>query len=357
MRRRVALWVAVAIVGVGALGFWAGRRALVPPGNPLTGAEALTYTVQEGEVGRSLTFTAVAEWDLTPVGRNGASGVVTSMPVAVGDAVSAGDVLYTVDLRPVVIAQGAVPAFRTLLLETEGPDVAQLQGLLVGLGLLSVEPDGVFGRSTRDAVKVWQKGLGVESDGVVRSGDVLFVPTLPIRVVFSDVLEVGARLSGGEQVVSVVPDDPTFRIPLSIEQRSLVPLSADVHVTYPEGVWDARVDRAVESAQFGQLDLLLTGAGGRSVCGSECARWVDLVDRTDFRAEVVVIPRTSGPLVPVAAISTDAANQPFVTTVDGERVPVTIVAASQGVAVVDGIDVGTILQLPFETTGQGAGSG
>ncbi|NOY56170.1 MAG: peptidoglycan-binding protein, partial [Actinobacteria bacterium] len=334
-RRWVALWVAVAIVGVGAVGFWAGRRALVPPGNPLTGAEAVTYAVGEGEVGRSLTFTAVAEWDLTPVGRNGASGVVTSMPVRVGGAVSSGDVLYTVDLRPVVIAQGSVPAFRDLSLKAVGPDVAQLQGLLVGLGLLSVEPDGVFGRSTRDAVKVWQSSLGVAADGVVRAGDVVFVPVLPVRVVFAEVLEVGARLSGGEEVVSVVPDDPVFRIPLSIEQRTLVPLSAEVRVTFPEGVWDARVDRAVESPEFGQLDLLLTGIDGGSVCGSGCARWVDLVDRTDFRAEVVVIPVTSGPLVPVAAIGSDAANQPFVTTVDGTRVPVTIVAASQGVAVVD----------------------
>ncbi len=351
MRRVASVLVVLVVVGVG--GFWAGRRALVPPGSPLEAAGPVTYAVQEGEVGRSLTFTAVAEWDLVPAGRNGASGVVTSIPVAVGEAVSAGDVLYTVDLRPVVIAEGAVPAFRDLSLRTVGPDVAQLQGLLVSLGLLVGEPDGVFGRSTRDAVKVWQESLGVTADGVVRAGDVVFVPELPVRVAFADVLEVGARLSGGEQVVLVVPDDPSFRIPLSVEQRALVPLSARVRVTYPEGVWDARVDRAVESPEFGQLDLVLTGPGGGSVCGDGCARWVDLSKRTDFRAEVVVIPETSGPLVPIAAIGSDAANEPFVTTVDGERVPVTIVAASQGVAVVDGIDVGTVVVLPFENEGTG----
>ncbi len=82
------------VVAAGAVGWWAGRTALVSPEDPLVGgSEPVTFVVDEGSVGRSLTFTAVAEWELVPVGRNSAAGVVTSVDVTPGDEVSAGSVL------------------------------------------------------------------------------------------------------------------------------------------------------------------------------------------------------------------------------------------------------------------------
>jgi len=354
MSRLVKVIVAVVLAGVvGGVGFWAGRVALVPPSNPLAEVGPLTYTVADGQVGKSLSFVVQATWELSPVGRNGGAGVVTSMPVGIGDVVSAGDVLYSVDLRPVVVAEGVVPAFRDLSVGMVGPDVAQVQGLLTSLGFFDGDERGVFDAVTAAAVKGWQESLGVEADGVVRAGDVVFVPELPVRVAFSDVLAVGARVSGGEQVVLAVPADPMFVIPLSVEQRSLVPLSAQVKVTFAEGVWDAVVVEATESPLMNQLSLVLRGADGGPVCGDVCARWVSLTSRTDFRAQVVVIPDTTGPVVPVSAIGTDAANRPFVTLTDGTQVPVTVVASSQGTAVVDGIDVGTVVVLPYGEVGSG----
>jgi len=328
-------------------GYWAGREALEPPSNPLDETvQPVVYMVEDGTVGRSLTFTAIAEWDLTPVGENSAGGVVTSVQVAAGDTVSAGDVLYSVNLRPVVIAEGAVPMFRSLAVKSEGADVAQLQSFLLGLGFFSGDVDGSFGSSTRSAVKAWQASLGVSDTGVVEVGDLVFVPQLPARIALSDGVWVGARLSGGERVVQVVPSDPVFRIPLAIEQASLVPLSADVFVTYPDGVWDARIVQASESPETGQLNLVLEGIGGGSVCGDVCADWVELTDRSDFRAEVVVIPETNGPAVPVAAISSGPGNQAYVTAPDGSQLPVTVIESSNGLSVVDGIDAGTEILLP-----------
>jgi hypothetical protein len=340
-----------------AAGYWAGRTALVLPEDPLAGAaEPVTYTVEEGRVGRSLQFSAVAEWPLQPLGRNGAAGVVTSVEVESGAEVSAGDVLYRVNLRPVVVAEGSVPMFRDLGLEAEGPDVAQLQGLLAGLGLFGGEVDGVFRTSTVRAVEAWQESLRVADTGTVGVGDVVFVPELPARVAFSADLRVGARLVEGEELVLLVPADPLFRVPLSIEQRNLVPLSAEVEVTYPEGVWEGRVDRAVETPESGQLDLLLTGIAGGPLCGSDCARWVDLERRSNFRVDIVVIPETSGPVVPVAALVTDAGGQTFVEGADGARIPVEVVEASQGIVVVEGLEVGTVIRLPFTApTGEGGG--
>lgn len=150
-------------------------------------------------------------------------------------------------------------------------------------------------------------------------------------------------MSGGEQLVLTVPSDPVFRVPLSVEQRTLVPLSSTVFVTYPDGVWEGRIDRAVENPEFGRLDLILTALDGGPLCAAECARWVDLEQPTDFLVEIVVIPETVGPVVPVAAIQLDAGNQPFVTTPEGERIGVTIVESAQGIAVIEGIEVGTVI--------------
>lgn len=341
--RRAGLVVFLLVVA--AVAFWAGRVALDPPDDPLGEvAEPVMHTVGVGTVGRSLSFTAVAEWPMQPAGRQSGSGVVTSVEIDTGEVVAAGDVLYTTFLRPVVVAQGGVPMFRPLSLRDSGEDVAQLQELLTELGFFEGEIDGLFGSGTRSAVREWQDSLGVDDTGVVEAGDLVFVESLPARLVLSETVTPGGRLGDGETVVFAVSDSPDFEIPLSPEQADLLPLAADVIVTYAEGAWDARIEQAVEIGP-GQLALILTSPNGGSVCGDECAEWVSLTGTTNFRAGIVVIPETTGAVVPVGALSTDAANNPSVTLTDGTLVPVTVVQAANGIAVVDGIEVGTEIVL------------
>lgn len=335
------------VIGVGLAGYWAGRVALEPPDDPLDVVlEPTEYRVESGSVGRSLSFTSVASWDLQSVGVVGGPGVVTSVEISAGDQVDAGDVVFTRDLRPVVIAEGTVPMFRDLGVRDEGADVAQLQTMLVSLDYYAGAVDGVYGDSTRDAVRNWQESLGLEPTGSVNVGDVVFVPDLPVRVAPADQVSVGARLVGGEALVSVIPADPVFRIPLATEQAALVPLTAPVLVSYPDGVWDARIDRAVDNLEPGRLDLFLSGPDGGSVCGNMCTDWVQLTGQSHFRTKIVVIPETEGPLVPVGAISAGAGNQSVLTLADGSQVEVTVVESANGVAVVAGIEVGTEILLP-----------
>ncbi len=346
MRPGRILFGLLVLAGIAAAGFWAGRVVTQPPEDPtLDTAEPLEYVVSTDTVGRTLSFTAIGEWELTPLGRNSAQGVVTTVETSPTDQVSAGDVLYSVDLRPVVVAEGSVPMFRNLGLRAKGPDVAQLQTLLTSLGFYGGEADGSFGSSTRNAVRDWQDSLGVDDTGTVSDGDIVFVPELPATVVLSDDVKVGARLSGGEEVVLLVPEDPTFRIPLAPEQASLVPLTADVSIVFAAGEWQAIIDRAVET-EFGQLDLVLAPSTGTSICGNECPEWVDLNGPTSFRANIVVIPETTGPAVPVAAISTDAGNRAFVTLSNGSLQEVTVVESANGLAVIDGIEPGTTILIP-----------
>lgn len=338
------LVVAGGLVGVG---WWAGSVALRPPVDPVGEPEPVSYVVEVGSVGRALSFAAVGEWRLEALARNAANGVVTSVDVEPGSMVVAGDVLYSVDLRPVVAAEGVVPSFRDLTLRDRGSDVAQLQGLLTDLGFYEGEADGVFGVGVRDAVQEWQRSLGVTDDGVVRRGDVVYVGGLPARVLLSEEVTVGGLLGGGEQVVSRVVGEVEFSVPLTPEQRGLVPLVAEVEVTYDGGVWEGRIVEAVERpGEFGEeLALVLEGRGGGSLCGEDCGV-VPLVGRSSFPARIIVVPETSGPVVPVAGIITEADGSTVVQTTDGRRIEVEVVAAADGLAVVEGLEPGEVILLP-----------
>jgi multidrug efflux pump subunit AcrA (membrane-fusion protein) len=140
----------LAVVGMaGFVGWWAGREALVAPEDPLAEPEPVSYTVVEGVVDHSLSFVAVAEWEPALLARSEVAGVVTSVSVEPGGEVSAGDVLFAADLRPVVAAAGQTPAFREMSLRDSGNDVGQLQGLLMGLGFLVARSMVCSGRVRR----------------------------------------------------------------------------------------------------------------------------------------------------------------------------------------------------------------
>lgn len=353
MSRRAASGLVLLLILVAAAGFWAGRVALAPPQNPLDGEqEPVTYEVVEQTIGDSLQFGAIAEWKASPLVRAGRAGVVTSIEFANGDSVAAGDVLFTLDLRPVVIAHGDVPAFRDLEVGVTGADVAQLEELLDDLGLLKGEADTTFDEATAEAITDWQSAMGVTADGVIRRGDVVFASELPVRIAATDNLAIGASLSGGEIVVNRLPASPTIVVPLTPEQRNLVPLSGAVELTYADGTWDAVIARALETTEQGldRLDLILTAPDGGPACGDVCLEWIPPAGRTSFSAQIVVIPETTGPVLPLAAITTDPGGRHSAQLVDGSTVEIEVVVSTGGLAVVRGVAPGDVVILPFTDT-------
>lgn len=114
---------------------------LNPADDPLTSGSVTYATVSQGEVGATLNLNATANWPAQENGTNQASGIVTSVDVEPAEEVSAGDVIYTIDLRPVVVAQGDIPSFRPISRGVVGGDVSQLQRLLSSLGFYN----GVMG--------------------------------------------------------------------------------------------------------------------------------------------------------------------------------------------------------------------
>ena len=334
---------ATSILAVAVAATLATRATLEVPSAADQSAAPALYRVSEGTVSRVQSFTAEAKWDSDPIGRNGASGTVTTIDIEPGDVVASGQRLYSVNLRPAIAAMGAIPSFRDLRVGSVGADVTQLQRFLSDADYYQGSLTGSFDEETARAVEAWQRDLGVTDDGTVRHGDLFFLPELPIRVTTVDDLQVGAPLSGGEIVVSVLSSEPSFTVTLSADQSGLVPLDAAVILHHPGGTWTGRIGSATTAAN-GELVLLLEGPDGTALCDSECGA-VPIGDPSLYTADLVAVPETTGPVVPVAALRTRPDGTVTVLEESCQQIGVTVRAAAEGRAVVSGVRVGTIIRL------------
>lgn len=82
----------------------------------------------------------------------GAPSVVTRQPQPIGAQLVSGDVLTTIDERPLFIFTGSLPAYRDLAVGARGEDVVQVQQTLVNLGYPIWDELGYYGRDTAYAV-------------------------------------------------------------------------------------------------------------------------------------------------------------------------------------------------------------
>ncbi|MDH3730707.1 MAG: peptidoglycan-binding protein [Acidimicrobiia bacterium] len=157
-----------------------------------------------------------------------------------------GDVLFTLDDRPVVLLEGTTPAYRTLRQDVdEGPDIEQLEAALASLGYDpdgTVTIDGDFTANTANMVERWQEAIGTEEDGVVDLGEIVFLSgTVTIE---STIPDVGASVGPGQAILAVTvgAGDLEGNDVLQLETA----LAALGHSPGPvDGVYDAATTRAV----------------------------------------------------------------------------------------------------------------
>jgi hypothetical protein len=109
---------------------------------------------------------------------NRLSGTITSVP-DVGQVIKAGQTLFTVDNRPVLLMDGSTPAYRDLTAsDYTGPDIYELNRNLVDLGY---DPDGIviddtWQAATTAGVEQLQDHLGQTQTGTLTLGQVVFLP-------------------------------------------------------------------------------------------------------------------------------------------------------------------------------------
>ena len=345
--RQIARWMAAGLL-IGGLVSWAIFQVFFPPASTVANEPFTTATVAEGKVGLTLPMNTSATWTATSRARNRAIGTVTSTSFDETAPATNGEVLYSVDMRPVVLGLGQVPAYRALAEGAEGQDVVQLQGVLAAGGWFNGSPDGVFGYSTTRAVRTWQKSLNIVADGVVQISDVIYVPQLPGKVLL-DVKTVypGALLAGDEIVVSALGDQPDFSIAVTEQQSHTIPLGAEVRISAPNGeTWVARVDDVV-SDDSKQIWLRLVAADKTSICSESCATLPSAGENL-LLSEVVVVPEVTGLVLPTAALKTSGDGKVLVFTPGGVSYPVKLVASARGMSVIEGLDSGFEVRMPAE---------
>src|SRR5215472_2084706 len=94
--------------------------------------------------------------------------VVTSVGVHRGERIGQGQLLFTVDQRPVLAFAGVIPAWRAMVPGMHGPDVKQLQAGLAAAGFgTGSDPVGRYGAGTAAAVAALYRAHGLTP---VRSG-------------------------------------------------------------------------------------------------------------------------------------------------------------------------------------------
>ncbi|SEB99762.1 Putative peptidoglycan binding domain-containing protein [Nocardioides exalbidus] len=332
---------ALLLVCVGGGGFWAGQAAVgtTPYAGDVPSAN-LTAIATRQSVGRALTLAVTAEQPKVPLTANMLTGVVTRSTGTVN--AKQGSILYAVAGIPVRAVQGNEPFYRDLATGASGQDVAQLRGALVAMGYLTIVGDD-FDTSTYYAVRAWQRDLGVEETGTVRLGELVAVPRLPAALlVDTKTAAPGNVLAGGEPLVSGARGAPRFTLVVAEEQARLIPKSATITMKYAGQRWRARIQRT-EQTDAGDTTIVLTSLSGGPVCRSQC-QLVPAGDKTSILAKVTIVPRTTGPGVPVASISTAPDGTTTVQVVDHAGrttpTPVKVLASQDGVAVVDGLSDG-----------------
>ena len=370
-RRRVGLWgviVAIVLVAGVALG-WSGRELLLPPDPLPQGRDFSVVEADEGEVERSLNLNVSAQWSGGPEVINAADGVLTERAVEDGSTVGAGDVLYTTDLKPVIVAEGTVPAFRDLISGHEGADVQQLQALLVHAGVRDAEPTGTFDDATLAQLKKWQQQEGLPVTGTVPLGSMVFVPKLPRVVAWGETppaptdqfggpssgegvsessAAVGSRLAPGTVVARLLPKRPEFTMTIPATQLSMVERGTPVAIHAEDVTWRARLGRIGEPDQEGSaVAQVLPAKGKKSICGKQCH--LVPINGGLLPTEVIAVPPTTGTVVPAAALVVTDDGSAAVVTEDGDQVEIQVKASAGGQAVVTGIDAGTRVRVPGQS--------
>jgi peptidoglycan hydrolase-like protein with peptidoglycan-binding domain len=165
---------------------------------------------------------------------NGAQGHWTSLP-AIGQVMSQGQTIASVDGSPVVLFYGAIPAYRDFRLGmSDGEDVKELERNLLALGYGSssnLVASGHFDSFDVAAVKRWQKAMGLAQTGVISLGQVVFLPEA-IRIT-SVAATLGSMAQPGAPMAAATSTTRRVLVNLSANQQSKVKVGDKVTITLP----------------------------------------------------------------------------------------------------------------------------
>jgi hypothetical protein len=160
------------------------------------------------------------------------AATITSLP-AVGAILHRGQAVYALDGRDVPLFYGTVTPFRALYDGESGPDVRQLQVNLKCFGFGSgLRVGGDFDGTTQNAVREWQRSLGMLANGIVALGDYVVEPTA--IEVESVAAARGEAVQSGMKVLEASSTARLVTIALDADEQNQVKVGDAVTVTLPD---------------------------------------------------------------------------------------------------------------------------
>ena len=261
-------------------------------------------------------------------------GILTSL-AREGTVVRRGRPLYELNGRPVYLLYGGKPAWRTLRAGVSaGADVRQLEQNLVAMGYDpngDVEIDGAFDWATREAVERWEKDRGVEVDGVVELGEVVFLAG-PRRV-GEHKGALGSPVQPGSEVLVTSSTRRLVTVELEASQQALVREGAIVRVELPDGTTVA--GRVLEVGTVAHT----SGDAQDGQQGSDQEPYVDVS---------IALARSSGTALDQAPVDVHVAAE---TKRDALAVPVSALVALAGGGYAVEVESGGVRRLVAVETG------
>lgn len=306
------------------------------------------WTIEEGTLGRTLQFPAELRAGDTPGPQLGLDGTLTGVSLLEATLVQAGDRLLEVDLVPVIAAEGEVPSFRDLGPGEEGRDVSQLTAFLCAQGHGSCSAGAYFTDEVERSVRRWQESLGAPVTGVVPRGVIMWVRELPALMRSDSTMRVGDFLEATSRPVTLTSSDPELIVKVTPEQAEMVPAGARVRFAEVRGVVvgsrpasGGESDESGESGEAWTLDVR-TPNGTKEFCHKKkaCRDALGSAKSAPVTVKVQVVPRRTGPVVPVMAVHAGADGDAYVTRANGERVSVELKTTVGGMSVVSGLAAG-----------------
>ncbi|MEV0971749.1 peptidoglycan-binding protein [Microtetraspora glauca] len=281
---------------------------------------------------------------LTAAGR---SGTITWLP-SPGAMVRRGRAVYSVNADRVPLLYGDMPLYRTLRTGVKGRDVELLERNLAKLGYRGITVDQEFTWATREAVRRWQRNIGVPVTGQVEPGDV-FVHPGPIRVA-----ELKTTLGGPAPgpVLAYTGTTKRVTVPLDAADRHLVKKGMKATVKLPGGATVPGVVTGigkVASESIEQGETVITIEVVVSVRERRARGKLRAFDTAPVKVAVVAEQRENVLAVPVNALIALPGGGYGVEVVQGavtRSVPVRTGMFADGKVEIAGIDEGTTVVVP-----------
>lgn len=254
----------------------------------------------------------------------------TALP-GVGQVITQGEDLYSLNGKPVVLLYGSTPAWRTLAEGDKGPDVAELNADLISLGYATKWQLGgsdTFSSVTAADLKALQSHLGESATGTLTFGQAVFLPG-PARITSVDAT-VGSQARADTTVLAATSTTRQVTVAVDATQVSQLHVGDLVSITLPNGkTTPGKVTSIGHTAT----------AGSSSSSGSSTPATVNVaitptdpaatgvVDQAPVTATVTTATVNSTLAAPVAALAATSDGRPAVAVGAGKYrhlIPVTV---------------------------------